>query len=119
MEKRNTIDYLIEEVGRFIDERQWSPYHNPKNLSMSISIEAAELMELFQWCDLEGAWKLGSNNESRERIEEELADIVIYSLSLARALNIDVSLAVLSKLDKNRIKYPADSSKPLTDSVKA
>jgi len=118
MEKRDTVAYLIEEIGRFTDERQWSPYHSPKNLSMSISIEAAELMELFQWCDLDTAWELGSSNETRERIEEELADIVIYSLCMARALNIDVTSAVLSKLDKNRMKYPADSSKPLTDSVK-
>ncbi len=119
MENGKTIDHLIEEVGRFIDERRWSPYHSPKNLSMSISIEAAELMELFQWCDLEGAWKLGKTGEARERIEEEVADIVIYILSLSRALNIDISAAVLSKLDKNRIKYPADSSRPLTDNVKA
>jgi NTP pyrophosphatase (non-canonical NTP hydrolase) len=118
MEVKKTVEDLIEEVGQFIDERHWSPYHSPKNLSMSISIEAAELMELFQWCDLDEARKLGENGSARERIEEEVADIFIYTLSFARTMGIDLSSAVRSKLAKNRIKYPVESSKVLTDRLK-
>jgi NTP pyrophosphatase (non-canonical NTP hydrolase) len=91
---------LKEKVSAYVKERDWEQYHNPKDLSMSISIEAAEPMECFQWKDAEER----PDQKSTEKIREELADVAIYSLSLANALDIDVSDAIIRKLEKNAEK---------------
>ncbi len=92
------IQKLKDLVEKFKEERDWGRHHTPKNLAISISLEAAELMEHFQW----GDWK----EESREEVEKELADIVIYCLSFASSNGIDVSSAVMKKLEHNAKKYP-------------
>ncbi len=106
MDKTTTTGVLIEEIGRFIDERNWSSYHDPKNLSMSISIESAELMEIFQWLPNKSAREAGREERVLDRVKDEVADILIYTLSLCRELNIDASDAVLSKLEKNKKRFP-------------
>jgi len=105
-DKSTSIESLKEKVGRFIMERDWEQFHNPKNLSMSISIESAELMELFQWKDNEEIEAIVGDTEALQEIKDELADIMIYSLSLANRTGIDLSKAVLGKLKKNSKKYP-------------
>lgn len=106
-----TIDEIKKEIGRFVDEREWGPFHSPKNLSMSITIEAAELMEIFQWMDVDEARSKSALPELRQKIEEEIADIAIYTLSLCNTLRLDLSACIASKIEKNCKKYPADKCK--------
>jgi len=103
-----TVDALRQAVATFVDNRDWRPFHTPKNLSMSIAIEAAELMERFQWLTPEEALAAVAESAGRAAVADELADIVIYCLSLSNALDLDVSSAVLGKLQTNEHRYPVD-----------
>jgi NTP pyrophosphatase (non-canonical NTP hydrolase) len=102
-----TIGALRQAVAGFVDARDWQPFHSPKNLSMSIAIEAAELMERFQWLTTEAARAAVQDPAERAAVADELADVVIYCLSLSNALDLDVSSAVLGKLQTNEHRYPA------------
>ena len=102
------IQEVMEKLEEFLIERDWEKFHDPKNLAMSISIEAAELMELFQWLTTEEAIAESKKPELRERIKEEIADVMLYCFSLARIIDIDVSQAMLDKIRKNKKKYPAE-----------
>ncbi len=106
MDADTNVQTIIDSIGAFIDERNWNSYHDPKNLSMSISIEAAELMEIFQWIDNNSALALCREKEIIDNVKDEVADIIIYSLSLCRVLKIDVSSSISEKIRKNREKYP-------------
>ncbi len=107
MADNNTnFQHFKERVQAFIEERDWQRGHNPKNIAMSISIEAAELMEIFQWCTTEDSWKINETKEA-EHVREELADVLIYSISLANQLGIDISEAIEDKMRKNAVRYPA------------
>jgi len=103
---QTTLQHLKERMAQFVRERDWEQYHTPKNLSMSIAIEAAELMEHFQWLTPEASGTLDA--AARKDVGEELADIVIYSLSLANALDFDLADTILAKMEKNARKYPAE-----------
>jgi NTP pyrophosphatase (non-canonical NTP hydrolase) len=103
-----TLADLRAKLAAFIAEREWGGYHDPKNLSMSIAIEAAELMEHFQWLRSEELAAYVADPKRRAEIADEVADIVCYVLSLANALGIDVSDAVAAKIDKNAVKYPVE-----------
>ncbi|MFC2030475.1 nucleotide pyrophosphohydrolase [Chloroflexota bacterium] len=103
-----TVAMLRQAVAAFVDARDWQPFHSPKNLSMSIAIEAAELMEHFQWLTTEEAQDAAREPVESAAVADEVADIVIYCLSLCNALDLDVSSAVLGKLEKNEHRYPAD-----------
>ena len=105
---RTTVGQLRQAVADFVDARDWQPFHSPKNLSMSIAIEAAELMERFQWLTTEEAQAAAQQPVERASVANELADIVIYCLSLSNALGLDISSAVLGKLQTNEHRYPAD-----------
>src|SRR5690606_2741038 len=85
----------------FAVEREWDQFHTPENLAKSISIEAAELLELFQW----------GGTPNQERVEEELADVLTYCFQLASRLGVDIDEIVLSKLEKTRVKYPVELAK--------
>ena len=104
-DKTTTINELKEQVKRFVSDREWTKYHTAKNLSMSIAIEAAELMELYQWTG-KAMDKETPDKRQLERVKEELADIIIYCLSLANTMNIDLASAITDKIEKNSIKYP-------------
>lgn len=103
-----TVRQLRDAMRQFVDEREWRPFHDPKNLAMSIAIESAELMEHFQWLRSDQLAALRSDPGQMQQIREELADIVCYVLSFANAMEIDLSQAVSDKLVKNAVKYPAD-----------
>lgn len=105
-DENTTLHDLKARTAEFIRERDWEKFHNPKNLSMSIAIEAAELMEHFQWLSVEQSITLSS--EELARAGEELADIVLYALSLSNTLGLDLSDAVCDKLAKNARKYPKE-----------
>ena len=102
MTQMNTMD----KINKFRDDRDWRQFHNEKDLAISISLEAAELLELFQWKSPEEA-----RESSIERIKEELADVLIYSHMLASNLDLDIDEIIEAKLEKNNIKYPVDKSK--------
>ncbi|KXZ13160.1 nucleotide pyrophosphohydrolase [Bacillus nakamurai] len=95
------IKDLINTINEFRDARNWRQYHNPKDLAISISIEAAELLEDFQWKSSEEALKANEEN-----IREEIADILIYSLMLCSDLDVDVKEIIEEKVVKNGRKYP-------------
>ncbi len=97
---------LIDELVKFRDARQWKQFHNTKDLALALSIEAAELNELFLWKPIEECEKV-----DRERLKEELADVFAYSLLLAGKHDLDVKEIVLEKIRKNNEKYPVDRSK--------
>ncbi len=105
-DKSTTIRELRNLVAEFTRERDWEQFHDPKNLAMSIAIEAAELMEHFQWDRNEQIPAILEDPGRRREIEEELADVVCYCLSLANNLEIDLSEAVERKVLKNAEKYP-------------
>lgn len=102
------VAVLKNEVKRFVAERDWEQFHSPKNLSMSIAIEAAELMEHFQWNTTSEARLLSRDPDKYEEIIREVADIAIYILSLCGSLNINLSEAITRKLQLNREKYPLE-----------
>ncbi len=105
---RTTVGDLRQAVADFVNARDWRPFHTAKNLSMSIAIEAAELMEHFQWLTPDETQATLDKPAERAAVADELADIVIYCLSLSNALDLDVSAAVLGKLRTNEHRYPAD-----------
>ena len=99
----NDIQKIIEDIIKFRNERDWEQFHNAKDLSLAISIEAGELLELFLWKKAEEA--------NIEKVKEELADVLIYTLLLADKLQLDVENIILEKLKNNAVKYPVDKAK--------
>lgn len=106
-----TIAELRQLIRRFVDERDWQQFHTPKNLSMSLAIEAAELMEHFQWLDAAESRAIAGDPEKLAAVGEEVADVLCYLLALANALELDLADAVRDKLLKNAAKYPAELSR--------
>lgn len=102
-----TVNELRKLVESFVSERQWEPFHDPKNLSASIAIEAAELMEHFQWLRSDQLKDVQKDERAMSDIREEIADILAYVLSFASTMDIDLSSALEDKMKKNAIKYPA------------
>lgn len=90
-------NYCAQQIIDFRNKRNWENSHTPSNLAKSIAIEAAELLELYQWTDLP---------QDIERIKEELADVIIYSITLAERLQLNINEIILDKIKKNGIKYP-------------
>lgn len=105
-DKNTVIQKLKEEIEKFNNDREWKQYHCPKNLVMKIAIEAAELMEYFQWTNTEDSWDV--KEPTLQKIKDEIADVIICTLNLSNILNIDVSNAVIEKIKKNEQKYPVD-----------
>ena len=106
-----TVAELRELVRRFVDERDWRQFHSPKNLSMSLAIEAAELMEHFQWIDAAESRRAGEDGAKLALVADELADVLAYVLALANELDLDLSVALRDKMIKNAAKYPAEQSR--------
>ena len=95
----------IEKIIKFRDERNWRQFHNPKDLAISLSLEASELLEVFQWSaeDLEC-------NDKLDKIKEELADVLIYGALMADVCNLDIDEIINTKLKRNNEKYPVDKA---------
>lgn len=108
MDDTTPVGELRRWVREFVAEREWEAFHAPKNLAMSLAIEAAELMEHFQWLSVEGSREVAVDRARRQAAGEELADVVCYALALAETLSLDVTTAVREKMAKNRAKYPAE-----------
>ncbi|MHB8969538.1 MAG: nucleotide pyrophosphohydrolase [Pirellulaceae bacterium] len=106
-DQETTVAMLAEMVRRFVRERDWEQFHSPKNLSMALAIEAAELMEHFQWITTDASRTVGNDTQKLEAISDELADVVCYALAIANELSIDLDTAMRRKMVKNEAKYPA------------
>jgi dCTP diphosphatase len=111
LDNDTTISFLKLEAEKFRDQRDWQKFHNPKDLSIALSIEASELEELFLWKDSAEVEKLLKDKTQLEKVKEEMADIGIYLLSLSSVLKVDLSNAVTKKLAQNASKYPIKKSK--------
>lgn len=93
---------VINQIKQFNKERDWDQFHSPENLAKSISIEAGELLECFQW---------NSENYNKEEVCEELADVFTYCIMMADKLNVDPEEIILKKLEKTKKKYPVEKAK--------
>ena len=100
---RDSINELTQNILAFRDARDWKQYHNPKDLAISISLEAAELLEVFQWS---GVNTEADTEKKMDKIKEELADILIYALLMGHDLGLDISEIVNAKIEENNKKYP-------------
>jgi NTP pyrophosphatase (non-canonical NTP hydrolase) len=110
---QTTVAQLRERIRRFVAERDWNQFHTPKNLAMSLAIEAAELMEHFQWLTPEQSAALGEDPARREAVGEEMADVLAYLLALANQLDLDLAAVFEVKMTKNERKYPAEQFRGL------
>jgi NTP pyrophosphatase (non-canonical NTP hydrolase) len=103
-----TLADLRRRVAAFVEARHWQPYHTPEHLSVAVAVEAAELMEHFQWLTHEQAAAALQDEARRAAVADELADVLIYALSLANVLDVDASDAVLGKLARNEQRFPVE-----------
>ena len=100
--KKETVDQVL----KFRDDRNWKQFHNPKDLALSISLEAAELLEVFQWSGSDTVCESKKN-----KIREELADVLNYCILMADVCGLDMDEIVQEKIEKNNAKYPVDKAK--------
>ncbi len=103
--KYESMEKLQQEINAFIDKRDWSQYHSPKNLAMALSVETSELVEIFQWLTPKESSEI--TGERLIHLEEEIGDIMIYLTTLAAKFGLDPLTAARKKLVKNEQKYPA------------
>ena len=106
-DETTSVSELKELVGEFVSERNWEKFHTPRNLAVSVTLEAAELLEHFQWAP-PGDETIDSLRH--QQISEELSDVMAYLLSLANVLKIDVASSMRAKMQKNRKKYPVEAT---------
>ena len=102
---------IQQKLRKFAEDRNWEQFHSPKNLSMALAAEAAELLEIFQWLTEEESKDIISSEKEIEQVKEEIADVFIYLVRLADKLNIDIEKEVLAKIALNEKKYPVELSK--------
>lgn len=100
--KKETIDKVL----KFRDDRNWKQFHNPKDLAISISLEAAELLEVFQWSADDTVFE-----DKKDKIREELADVLNYCVLMADACGLDMDEIIVEKISKNEEKYPVEKAK--------
>lgn len=98
------IENIEKKIAEFSSDRNWDKFHNPKNLVMAMSVEASELVEIFQWLDFEQAANL--EGDKKEHMKQEIADIVIYLMRICMHYDIDLEKAILEKMKLNEKKYP-------------
>lgn len=100
------LEAIRQCVAKFAQERDWDQFHSPKNLTMALSVEVAELMEHFQW--LSEAQSRDLDESTRVAVADEIADVQVYLVRIADSLGVDILSAVATKMEKNAQKYPAD-----------
>ena len=110
-----TVGEIRERVLAFARERDWEQFHSPKNLSMALAAEAGELMEHFLWTESKASAATLTDPKKRGKIEDELADVVIYALEFANIGGIDLAKAIEAKLAQNAAKYPVEKAKGRSD----
>lgn len=110
-DETTTVAEIKARVLAFAQERDWEQFHAPKNLSMALAAEAGELMEHFLWATSEDSRVAMDDPKKREKIEEELSDVIIYALEFANMTGVDVAAAIERKMAANAVKYPVEKAK--------
>ncbi len=105
------IEEIKNRLARFAEERDWEQFHSPKNLSMALAAEVAELLEIFQWLTEEQSNRIVDDKKEMGLIRQEMADVLIYLIRLADKLGVDLEQAVMEKIELNEVKYPKNSVK--------
>jgi dCTP diphosphatase len=105
------IRALQKEIRAFVKERDWEPYHTPKNLAIALSVEVSELLEIFQWMSGAEQADLADNEKLMAEIKDEIADSMIYLLRFADVLDLDLEQAIKAKIAKNHAKYPVETAR--------
>ena len=111
MDNETNIQEIKEKIKEFVKERDWEQFHHPKEVAISLSLEAAEVLELFQWKDKQDLEDIKNDKELMTKLKEELADVFMYAIDIANCTGIDITEAIIDKLKKNREKYPIEKSK--------
>ncbi len=110
-----TISDLKSSLLHFVRERDWEQFHSPKNLSMALAAEAGELMEHFLWATPEQSHTIAHESAKRQKIADELADVVIYAIEFANITGLDISAAIEAKMAANALKYPVEKARGRAD----
>ena len=100
------LEDLVVRLKKFADARDWEKFHTPKNLAMALSVEVAELAEIFQWMTAEESENVMSDQKSADAVKDELADIALYLLRLSAILNVDLLTEANAKIDRNEKRFP-------------
>jgi NTP pyrophosphatase (non-canonical NTP hydrolase) len=104
------MDYknINNEIKKFVTDREWEKFHSPKNISMALSVEASELVEIFQWQSND---EYKNNAETKNKVKDEVSDIFYYLVRMCQKMDIDLETAFYEKMKKNKLKYPIDKYK--------
>ncbi|WP_370068680.1 nucleotide pyrophosphohydrolase [Streptacidiphilus sp. MAP5-3] len=108
-----TVEALQQRLRDFAAARNWQPYHTPKNLAAALSVEASELLEIFQWLTPEQAAEVMSHPKRAHQVEDEVADVLAYLLQFCGVLGVDPLTALAAKIDRNELRFPAAEPQPL------
>ncbi|WP_084728683.1 nucleotide pyrophosphohydrolase [Streptacidiphilus neutrinimicus] len=108
-----TVEVLTGRLRAFAAARNWQPYHTPKNLVAALSVEAAELLEIFQWLTPEQAAEVMSHPKRAHQVEDEVADVLAYLLQFCGVLGVDPLAALAAKIERNELRFPAAAPQPL------
>lgn len=110
-----TVSELKSRLLAFVRERDWEQFHSPKNLSMALAAETGELMEHFLWATPEQSHAIAQEPAKRQKIADELADVVIYAIEFANITGLDISAAIEAKMAANALKYPVEKARGRAD----
>lgn len=114
MSKLLDLESIQQQLREFAEKRDWQKFHNPKNLAMALSVEAAELVEIFQWLTEAESANVATDTKLKQDAAHELADILLYAIRLADTLKIDLTTAINEKIQINHRNYPIDLVKVIT-----
>lgn len=106
--KNIDLEKLNQDILTFVQEREWEQFHSVKNLSMALSVEASELMEIFQWMSEDSSNAIKSDSKNLAKLEDEVADVFVYLMRILHKTDIDLEQVVRRKMKKNADKYPVD-----------
>ncbi|GAB2601664.1 nucleotide pyrophosphohydrolase [Streptomyces capparidis] len=101
------LDALRKRLAEFAEARNWQPYHTPKNLAAALSVEASELLEIFQWLTPEESARVMAEPDTAHRVEDEVADVLAYLLQFCEVLGVDPLRALAEKIERNEERFPA------------
>ena len=111
MKKQLDLEAIFKYQRKFASDREWEQFHTPKNLAMALSVEASELLELFQWLTPEQSKNIEKNSDLMKSVKDEISDTLYYILRMTDLLNIDLEEALSNKMAENEKKYPIEKSK--------
>lgn len=106
-----TVNHLKDRVREFISDRDWGQFHDPKNVSMALASEVGELLDLFRWVKSEDSFQVLEDDETRDAVRMEIADIAMFLVDFASICNIDLTTAIDEKMQINALRYPVEQAK--------